>query len=158
LNKVRKLDRLAQQNNRSRRILASNSGFTLLETLVALAILTIGIAGVLHAFSSSMAASRAAESYSTACLLANQVAFALERETSIETGQLSGTFDDTPGYQWEANVDSADENGLMRTVITITWQTGKEDRHFDMAICLKPASNTEQQSTSSTASGSTGGA
>lgn len=153
------MDRLAQHNNRRRRVFASNNGFTLLETLVALAILTIGIAGVLHAFSSSMAASRAAESYSTASLLANQVAFALERETSIETGQLSGIFDDTPGYQWEANVDPADENGLMRTVITITWQMGKEDRHFDMAICLKPApSTTEQQPASNTVSRSTGGA
>ena len=146
LSKSRKQVWTARVNSGRKGVLASNSGLTLLETIVALAILTIGIVGVLHAFSTSMAAVGAAESYSNASLLANQVASELDRQTDIEPGQLSGTFEDAPGYSWEADVQPADENGLMRTAILVTWYAGKMERNFDMVIYLRPDNgSTEQQ-------------
>lgn len=134
-------------------ISGNRSGLTLLETLVALAILAIGIVGVLQAFSSSLMATREAESYSTAAVLAGQVASQLDRQTSIDSDKLSGTFEDASGYSWEASIESPDSNGLMRTEITVSWGTEARPRHFDMVILLHPSGNTSQ---SATADGSTG--
>jgi hypothetical protein len=130
----------------------------MLELIAALAILTIGIAGVLHAFSSAIAATKAAESYSTVSILANQVASQLDRDRTVEPGAYSGTFQDMDGYSWDANVEPADANGLMRTTITVSWEVDKNPRHFDMVICLNQPTNQDATTTdSSTSSSSTGG-
>jgi type II secretion system protein I len=130
--------------------LNSRDGLSLLETIVALAILTIGIASVLHVFSTSIAATKEAESYSTAAMLANQVALGLESQTSVDTGQDSGAFDDETAFSWSTDVEDADDNGLMRTTVTITWNAGNNPRSYDMVVYLK-------QSTSTTSSTSTSG-
>lgn len=130
-------------NRRGR--LGSESGLTLLEVLVALAILTIGIAGVLHAFSSSMASAAAAESYSNAAILANQVASELDRQDPLEAETLTGTFEDAPGYKWEAVVQPEDANGLMRAIITVSWKVGKNWKSFDMVVCLRRNQETTDQ-------------
>ncbi len=127
----------------------------MLELIAALAILTIGIAGVLHAFSSSIAATKAAESYSNVSMLANQVASQLDRDGTTEPGTYSGTFEDADGYTWNANVEPADDNGLMRTTITVNWEVDKNPKHFDMVICL-PQPSTDQ-TTGSSSSNSGGG-
>lgn len=128
----------------------------MLELIVALAILTIGIAGVLHAFSTAIAATKAAESYSKVSMLANQVASQLDRDTSIQAGTLSGTFEDADGYSWDATVEPADSNGLMRTTITVNWEVDKNPKHFDMVIGLVSPS-TEQTTTDSPAQSSPAG-
>gem|GEM_PF-3648083 len=126
----------------------------MLETLVALAILAIGVIGVLQAFSSSMRATKEAELYSTASNLAAQVASQLDREDTVTAGDMSGTFEDAPAFTWDANIEAADSNGLMRTTITVTWGTDASPRHFDMVICLHPKGDTTttQQTTKATPS------
>lgn len=118
----------------------------MLETLVALVILSLGIAGVLQAFSASLISTKESEMYSRASMLANQVASQLDREETVETGQYSGTFEDEIGYRWEANIEAADANGLMRTEIVIIWGTEARPRHFSMIVCLdsQNSQNSEQ--------------
>jgi type II secretion system protein I len=130
--------------------LGSRRGLTLLETMVALAILAVGIVGVLHAFSSSLIATREAESYSVAAMLAGQVASEIDRQTTLEAGELSGTFEDEPRYSWEANVEAADENGLMRTTITVNWNADAGARQYTMVMCLRPPGETVTQETVTT--------
>lgn len=122
------------------RRLRGRDGLTMLEVLVALAILTVGIAGVLHAFSASMAANREAETFSKASLLANRVASALERESSLSAGPLSGEFEDEPKYRWEANVEGEDANGMIRTSLRILWDEGTVTKNFDMVFYLSASS------------------
>lgn len=144
----------------SSRLLGSKSGLTMLELIVALAILTIGIAGVLRAFSTSIASTKAAESYSMVSMLANQVASQLERQTTIEPGSLTGTFEDADGYTWAADIQPADSNGLMRTTITINWQVDSNPKQYSMVVCLCPLpaqTTTTDSSDSSTQSSSRGG-
>ena len=135
--------------------LANNKGMTLLETIVALAILAIGIVGVLHAFSMSVISTREAESYSKATMLASQVASELDRQTTLEAGEQSGTFEDEPNYSWNAVVESADDNGLMRTTITVTWNQTTNPRQLNLVVCLKP-SGSETTETTSTPTGGSG--
>ena len=123
-------------------------GLTLLEMLVAMAILAIGIVGVLRVFSSSIVTSKAAESYSLAAELAHQTAAELERRPSLDPGTMSGEFASAePGYTWEAEIGSAESSGLQRVRITVFWKTGNRRRHFDMITYLRPITeqNKEQQ-------------
>lgn len=120
-----------------RTVVAGREGLSLLETIVALAILTIGIASVLHVFSTSMKATKEAEAYSTAAILANQIATGLENQASVDTGEESGAFDDETGYSWTTNVENADGNGLMRTTIGVTWNAGNSPRSYEMVIYLQ---------------------
>lgn len=130
------------------RILARRDGLSLLETIVALAILTIGIASVLHVFSTSIKATKEAEAYSTATTLASQIASNLESQSSVDTGESSGSFEDETGYSWTTDVKSADENGLMRTSISIAWNAGNNPRSYEMVIYLKKSNSTSDSSSS----------
>jgi len=116
---------------------------TMLEVLVAMAIMAIGIVGVLRAFSSSVIAAKSAESYSVAAILAQQVASELERSPDVGDGLWSGSFgEEVPGYTWEAEISSA-ADGLQRTVITVSWQLGRRSRHFQLATCLPTSAGEE---------------
>ena len=117
----------------------SRRGLTLLEMLVAMAILAIGIVGVLRVFSSSIVTSKAAESYSRAATLADETAAELERRPSLDPGTVSGKFASAePGYTWEAEIGSAESSGLQRVRIRVLWKAGSRRRHFDMVTYLRP--------------------
>ena len=134
-------------------LIMRKSGFTLLEVLVALAILALGIVGVLRALSGSLNATKEAELNSKASILANQVASQLDRESDVSSGEVSGTFEDESGYNWIATIEPADNNGLMRTKIVVSWGSDANPKHFDMIICLHPSSNSTTTSTSTTTEG-----
>jgi prepilin-type N-terminal cleavage/methylation domain-containing protein len=130
----------------ARRVLVDQRGLTLLETVVALAILTIGISAVLQVFSSGVAATKASEFHSTASILANQAASELDRQTDIQPGMVSGAFEDAPGYSWDANIEPPDGNGLMRTTVAVHWDVDGRPRRFDMVVCLRSQSGQETSS------------
>ncbi|HEY3379698.1 MAG TPA: prepilin-type N-terminal cleavage/methylation domain-containing protein [Armatimonadota bacterium] len=112
-------------------------GMTLLEVIVAMALLAIGITGVLGAISSCLRNTDAAASYSRAALLAQQVATELDRNETLDTGQQSGTFDElASSYRWEADVTEANASGLYPVRITVLWD--KDRRHFELNTLLRP--------------------
>ena len=117
---------------------------TLLEVVVAMAVLAIGIVGVLHAFSSSIKTSKAAELYSVATMLAQQVASQLERQPSLSSGQLSGAFGEAArGYTWKADVGQANAKGLMPVRVTVFWDVGTRARRLQLVTCLRSGSDLE---------------
>lgn len=122
----------------------SQNGLTMLEMIVAMAILAIGIVGVLRAFSTGIATARMAESYTHGAVLAQQVASELERRESVGEGRLNGSFADAPGYSWEALVEAAPTTGVQRALITVSWLTGKRERHFQMVICMRPGGDLDE--------------
>jgi len=112
-------------------------GLTLLEVIVAMALLAIGIAGALGAISACVRSSSAADDYSRGALFAQQVASELERSETLDPGTLDGTFDDaTTGYTWTAEIGAADDQGFNPVKITVLWQQGR--RHFEMNTMLRP--------------------
>lgn len=120
----------------------------MLELLVAMAILTIGIVGVLQAFSSSTLTCKAAEMNSNMALLAQQVAGELERQPSLETGQLSGSFGpDIPDYTWEAQIEQSPEANLYRAEIRVIRKVGDQAKFYRLFTCLR---STEQSGSSET--------
>ena len=134
---------------RSKKLHQSNKGFSLLEVIVALAVLAIGIAGVLRVFSSSIAAVKAADSYSTAAMLANRVATELDQESSLESGTQSGSFDDHSDYSWEANIGSSDDNDMIRILIVVRWGETSNKKSFSMVTYARSSSSSSESTTTS---------
>jgi len=128
------------------------AGLTLLEVIVAMAVLTIGITGVLRAFSSGLMTCKASESYSFAALLAQQAASELERRPDLQPGKLSGTFaGDESAYTWEADIRPVRDSGLCQARITVFWPEGNRRRSLQLFTCMQPYSG--QQDASSAAPG-----
>lgn len=123
------------------------SGLTMLELLVAMAILAIGIVGVLRAFSSSMLTAKSAEMHSHAAILAQQVASELERRPQLETGKLSGIFgEDAPEYEWEAEVSPTEIEGLLLAEISVYPREGSGGSKFRLRTCFRLAAGGSEES------------
>jgi general secretion pathway protein I len=86
--------------NRRRR--ASGRGFTLIEILIAFAILAVALAGLLRAFSGGLQATTRAERYGEAVLLARSVLERVGSEIAIQPGEQSGRGED--GAAWSVRM------------------------------------------------------
>lgn len=98
-------------------------GFLLMEVLVALAILAVGITGLLVALNNSLDFAKRSKMYSTAMFLANDIMIREERlyafSDEVATSN-SGTFYDEglPEFTWET--DTQLDSDRMQYVITVT--------------------------------------
>lgn len=96
-------------------------GFSLLEILIALAVMLVGIVGVMSLFPVGLRASKVAENYTLAAILAQ---YAIDEAKLTAFGGLSndnGTFlapDDA--FSWDRVVDTPLAN-LEQITITISW-------------------------------------
>lgn len=79
-----------------------SSGFTLLEVMVALAILAIGIVSVMELFTGSLALGAKASRYSQGVIYAQQVMDRLFAHTTLKDGEDNGEL--PGGYGWVARV------------------------------------------------------
>ena len=103
----------------------SNKGFTLVEVLLAVSILSIGIVGVLRGYATSInALGIAQESANAVCLLKEKMLeieqIALEQK-GIETGRSSGEFKNgQEGYSWTLESKPAAIADLNEVIITVS--------------------------------------
>jgi general secretion pathway protein I len=106
-----------------------NKGFTLLEVMVAVAIIAIALTTLLGSQSQSVSFANSAKFETMAALLAQSK---MSEITMQEAGAItndSGDFgDDYPGYRWEVNVNDTDIAGidnisdyLKQLDLTVTW-------------------------------------
>jgi prepilin-type N-terminal cleavage/methylation domain-containing protein len=122
----------------------SKKGFSMLEMIVAAALLATGIAAALKVFSSGLVSVRLAEDYSRAAILAHQVASDLERRSDIEDGPVSGDFgDNAPDYFWNADL-STHTIGLRRAEISVEKRGQGRHQAYEMVICFAGSSRTAE--------------
>ncbi|MHB9023282.1 MAG: type IV pilus modification PilV family protein [Armatimonadota bacterium] len=113
-------------------------GITLLEVIVAMVILSIGIAGTLQAFSACMRTSKAAETYTLAASLAQQAISEMARQPALEAGEYSGTFaEPDEDYSWTADVLQANSDGLLPVRVTVTWGPEAKQSQYELRTYLK---------------------
>jgi general secretion pathway protein I len=87
------------------RILGISSGFTLLEVMVALAVMSIVLVSVYRMHSQSLTMNTAARFYTQAPMLAQGKMAELEAISSSAFPENSGDFgEEFPGYSWETSV------------------------------------------------------
>ncbi len=127
---------LLQVNDRSK-YLISPGGFTLLEVLVATAILGIAVAVVLQLFSANLRALAASEDYVSAAKRAEAKMHEIMESQSLTETSLSET---TPeGYRIDVTVTNAlperTENlpvTLLEVSMTVSWRKGSKERSLNV--------------------------
>jgi len=116
---------------RSRRRLRS-SGFTLLEVMIALAILSLVGVAFLRAQASSVRLVDEAAKISMATLLAREKMAELESMSFPETGKESGSGGEAfPSFRWERVVTPTEIPVLRKGLVRILWLEGTQERNLE---------------------------
>jgi general secretion pathway protein I len=84
-------------------------GFTLIEVLVALIILSVSLTIIFSVFSAGLRAKREAENHQEATLLAESTLNAIGVEAPLQVGKFEGRLDDH--FRWQAVVAPYHEEG-----------------------------------------------
>lgn len=114
-------------------------GFTLIEVLVAFAILSLSLGVMMQLFSTGLRNVALAEQYSRATALAESQLASVGVEEPLSAGQQSGEFPD--GYRWQVDVQpysspEEQDSGVTellpvaayRVDVTVLWSEGSKDR------------------------------
>ena len=118
-------------------------GFTLLEVLMAVMILSLAVPAILYQFSVGMEAGSRARDATEAVLHAKEKIEELKAFVEEDGGGGSGNFDD--GYTWQARVEpyevpekEAGENDvlefeLLQLTVTVGWDAGGQRRQLELS-------------------------
>jgi len=87
------------RNNGARR---ATGGFTLVEVLIAFAILAVTLTALLQAFSQGLRSMEVAEDYATATMLARSKMAEIGPLIAVEEGELTGEFEN--GWHWRVAI------------------------------------------------------
>lgn len=109
-------------------------GFTLIETVVALAILGLGLAVLIPVFGDVLDRNARADARATAASLAQSLLARLDNDLPLAPGTTTGRFDN--GYRWEIAItpygDDADRGAWPLTpyqvLATVAWPAGQAER------------------------------
>jgi prepilin-type N-terminal cleavage/methylation domain-containing protein len=95
-------------------------GFSLVETLVATAVLGVGLLGMTKGITAVLDGTHTAESYSRAVLLAEEQMELICAEGVVSAGEHEGDFgDEFPGFRWKSVVRESRESGLFEVEVTV---------------------------------------
>lgn len=96
-------------------------GQSMIEVVVAIALLGTGIAACVACIGSASRAAGSAEEYTAVQLLAREKLAELELRGGPE-GEASGDFgEERPGYGWQTLISPADLPGLQRVRLRVLW-------------------------------------
>lgn len=116
-------------------------GFTLIEVLVSVIILSMSLSVLMGVFSSGLKSKRMAQDYNIAVAQADNVlSDILLMSQSIEPGNESGVFENKS--RWTAEISpwdghgeipwDSDGKGLFKIAVTITWMTGEQEKNYTL--------------------------
>jgi prepilin-type N-terminal cleavage/methylation domain-containing protein len=114
----------------------NKKGFSLIETLVASAILS-GAVLTLGAISTmSLSGTRVNRRYETALSLIDKQLSLIDYvgiDEFVELGQMEGDFEEIePGYHWEVATEYQDIDSLYLVTITVSWVDGR--RPYNLSV------------------------
>lgn len=133
----------------SRRYVFATTGFTLIEVVVAMAILAIGLTIIIELFSGGLRLGRTSVEYTKAVNYARMKMEEFSLKKTVEEGSEEGTFDDT--YRWQIDVKRVNvlptENRpefkppaeLFQVKVNILWKSGAKERsaHIESFRAIK---------------------
>ena len=124
--------RRRSKNNRG------DKGFTLIEVVIALAILGIGLTVIMELFSGGLRLGRVSEEYTKAMNYASVKMEEIANQKTIEEGEDEGEFDKT--YRWKIGIEKTDilpgDRGtefkppadFYHIRISVFWKSGSKDK------------------------------
>ncbi len=122
--------------------LSMNNGFTLIEVLVALAILTSGIITIFYAFSTSIRMAGYINSYTQANICLQRQITRIRNEKKIIVGQQEGSIEGTKFY-WNSEITPTEEASLKELSVRIHWKENKQTHQIDAITYLVDLSEEE---------------
>ncbi len=118
------------------RVKINKKGFSLIETLVASAILSGAVLTVGAISTSSLSGTRLNRQYEVATLLIDKQLSLIDYigiDEFVELGQMEGDFEEIePGYHWEVITEYQDIDSLYLVTITVSWINGK--RPYSLSV------------------------
>jgi general secretion pathway protein I len=110
--------------------ISGQKGFTLLEVIIAVAIMGASLAILLGAVNRNLVMASQSKNQSIAYALAQQKIGEIEMQGYPQVGQEQGTFEEFPGFNWYVNVLPYDIEQLgteIRIVmVDIAWDEGNQ--------------------------------
>ena len=118
----------------------SNDGFSLLEVIVALAIMTMGFVTVLQLFSGSIRSVSLSEQYLKGTTLAHSKLGELE-VSNYKVTEFEGTFPDEKDYRWQLEISphtsplNSKENNIQLSEVTLNvlWENAGKTRDIELS-------------------------
>ncbi len=119
--------------------MSRRGGFTLLELIVAIAILAVALFGVMQTVTQGINSSITSRDRARAVELAELKLTELRLDPTLEPGTNEGDFgDEQPDWTWTSEVVETETAGLLRLQLTVTWQHGGQDRSVEVETCFAP--------------------
>lgn len=112
----------------------TQSGFTLIEVMIAMAILMLAFTGIFRLFSQTITAESATRFYTVAPMLAQEKMATAVAGMHGRNGQRSGRFDDHEGYAWEIAIANA--------AVDILGPASQDMKQIDVRVTLNAGEQT----------------
>jgi len=114
------------------------TGFLLMETLMAVFFLAVGITAVLRSYGSSIQGQRVAGDYTKALMRLEESLWKFEVEGSIAPGTYTGVLTDVDGtFHWRVDAVELPELDLCETRATVSWEKRGKTRDVSAVTYLK---------------------
>jgi type II secretion system protein I len=113
-------------------------GFTLLETMVSLAVLSVAAIAVWNVLAMASRAGQQDADTRVALMLADTTLTKLSLVPVKQLGRQTGRFDGQyQRYQWVCDVESSPFDGLVQVVVRVCWQQRGQQRSVTLATLLR---------------------
>ena len=102
----------------------TESGFMLLEVMLAVAFLAVALFALINALSRCLSAAQSVQNYSIAQTLLANKAYEFRVERPADDLNQEGEFTDYPNYKWSRALDSIDSEelkGVWKQTISVSW-------------------------------------
>jgi len=114
------------------------SGFTLIETMVSLAVLAIGIVAVWNVLAMASLAGEQDANTRVALMLADTMLTNLSLSPVKQLGRQTGRFDGQyQRYEWTSEVENSPFDRLAQVVVRVHWQQRGQQRSVMLATLLR---------------------
>lgn len=113
-------------------------GFSLVETVVTVALLGVGISACVACMGSATRATARAEEYTAVQLMAREKLAEIELMPPTETEEDGDFGEERPGYYWRMRTMPTDVSGLRQVKLLIAWGDGDHPRTAEFTTFVRP--------------------
>ncbi len=114
----------------------NQAGFTLIELIVSLTILSIGLIALINSFSHSLSATGFTQRLTKANLLL-QEKIAEVQSTSLPLGTERGDFgQEYPGYRWETSILTTAHSYILEARVSIFWKERNKQKNIEESLLI----------------------
>ena len=113
----------------------SRRAFTLMEVLLALALFSIAILGIVEGIAVQVRTERLAVETTRAVMLAQNIIEEIRYTGDLTVQSRSGEFTgEDIGFAWQYEMKESDVPGLWQIVVVVSWAAGQQDFRLETAV------------------------